>query len=454
MVLTSAQELRVKGGYGLEKQQDLEEGEAAARSIMIRADEAVQKEHHAAAVNELQSRVEDWKGHKINHFGELLHFGTYTVLKGEGAKVVEREVSVIFDSLDPVTRAMVFSLFVHSLHRGTPNPLFPHSWTSALQTLSRNRRGKHVSDLASFPERPAEEHHPVPMTSKTPPRRSIFLLRRKPAPACSQTPVETPAETPTWSPFRLKSKFRKGPVGETPGTPYSETSSHLNPLMRAKSPEEQAIEIFQNALQVLKIGAEPGPATPKGVSRAITSESSMDEAYLRIMDWPHNTPFETKASKAYPSKALTPLEFLLRKSICQAGHLHKLDGAFKNTTLFLFSQLHFPDPIVFLAARAAAATPAAPLMEGEPMPDLEKQVANNLAIQSLVRVQYKVYLFERILLCCNEINPNKPKNRVLKQPLVDKKGKPKLQLKGRIFMQNVTDVVTLSKHSTGGNRCL
>lgn len=415
---------------------------------MMRANEAVQKEHHAAAVNELQSRVEDWKGHKINHFGELLHFGTYTVLKGEGAKVVEREVSVVFDSLDPVTRAMVFSLFMHSLHRGTPKHLLPQSWTSALQALSRNRRGKHVSDLESFPEHPAEEHHPVPMTPKTPPRRSLFLLRRKPTPTYPQTPSQTPVETPAWSPFRFKSRFRKGLVRETPGTPSSRTSSKLEPPKRAKPPEEQAIEIFQNALQVLKIGAEPGPVTPEGVSKAITSESSMDEAYIRIMDWPHNTPFETKASKAYPSKALTPLQFLLRKSICQAGHLYKLDGAFKNTTLFLFSQLHLPDPILDLAARAAAATSVASFVEGEPMPDLKKQVADDLAIQSLARVQYKVYLFERILLCCNEINPNKPKNRVLKQPLVDKKGKPKLQLKGRIFMQNVTDVVTLSKHST------
>lgn len=421
---------------------------------MIRADEAVQKEHHAAAVNELQSRVEDWKGHKINHFGELLHFGTYTVLKGEGAKVVEREVSVVFDSLDPVTRAMVFSLFMHILHRGTPKNLLPQSWTSALQALSRNRRGKHVSDLGSFrfPEHPAEEHHPVPMTPKTPPRRSLFLLRRKPTPAYPQTssqiPVAISAETPAWSPFRLKSRLRKGPVRETPGTPSSRTSSKLEPPKRVKTSEEQAIEIFQNALQVLKIGAEPGPVTPEGVSRAITSESSMDEAYIRIMDWPHNTPFETKASKAYPSKALTPLQFLLRKSICQAGHLYKLDGAFKNTTLFLFSQLLLPDPILDLAARATAATSVASFVEGEPMPDLKKQVADDLAIQSLARVQYKVYLFERILLCCNEINPNKPKNRVLKQPLVDKKGKPKLQLKGRIFMQNVTDVVTLSKHST------
>lgn len=31
------------------------------------------------------------------------------------------------------------------------------------------------------------------------------------------------------------------------------------------------------------------------------------------------------------------------------------------------------------------------------------------------------------------------------KPMVDRKGKPKLQLKGRIFMQNVTDVVSAAK---------
>ena len=438
--------MRIKGGYDNEKKRDLEEGEAAARSILARADEAVQKEHHAAAVNELQSRVEDWKGHKINHFGELLHFGTYTVLKGEGAKVVEREVSVIFDSLDPITRAMVFSLFMHSLHRGSPKTTFPESWTLVSQDIYRNRLGKHVSDPASVPEHPAEEHHPVPMTPEAPPRRSMYLLRRKSTPICPQTPSPISLEPPSWSPFRFKSKSRRDPVRETPAIPSSRNNPDVEPSSRAKPSEEQAMEIFQNALQVLKIGVKPGPVTPKGMSRCLNPESSMDNAYWRIMDWPHNTPFTTKSSKAFPSKAFTPLQFLLRKSICQAEHLYKLNGAFKNTTLFLFSQLHLPDPVLSVVACAAAAS----VVESEPMPKLENQVADDLAIQSLVRVQYKVYLFERILLCCNEINPNKPKNRVLKQPLVDKKGKPKLQLKGRIFMQNVTDVVTLSKHSTGG----
>lgn len=464
MVLNVAQELRIKGECDPEKQQDLEEGEAAAKSIMTRADEAVQKEHHAAAVNELQNRVEDWKGHKINHFGELLHFGNFTVLKGEGAKVVEREVSVIFDSLDPLTRAMVFSLLMLSLHRGVPNPPRPQSWTLVLQTLKRNPRRRYISDLPSVIEEPAEEQVPVPVTPKTTSRqsmfpvtpkttsrRSMFPLHRKPLSASPQTPSQTPVEPPSWSPLRFKLKRRKGPVREAPGTPSSRTSSDAEPPKKAEAAEEQATEILQNALQVLKIGTEPEPAVPEGMSRALISKSSTDDAYLRIMDWSHNTPFKTKASKTYPSKSLTPLQFLLLKSIRQAGHLYKADGVFKNTTLFLFSHLQLPDPILSLAARAAAA--AAPIVESKRMSVLEKQVANDLAIESLVREQYKVYLFERILLCCKEINPNKPKNKMLaaKQPLVDKKGKPKLQLKGRIFMQNVTDVVTLSKHSTRRN---
>ena len=76
----------------------------AATSILLRANDAVDKEQRLAAVTELQSRVEDWKGHQIDHFGDLMLFGTFTVLKGEGAKEVEREVRDIFFSLSPKVR--------------------------------------------------------------------------------------------------------------------------------------------------------------------------------------------------------------------------------------------------------------------------------------------------------------------------------------------------------------
>jgi cell division control protein 24 len=48
------------------------------------------------AVEELKTLVEDWKGHRIEGFGELLLYGQYTVLKGDGmgGKNEERDVSL------------------------------------------------------------------------------------------------------------------------------------------------------------------------------------------------------------------------------------------------------------------------------------------------------------------------------------------------------------------------
>ena len=64
--------------------------------------------------------------------------------------------------------------------------------------------------------------------------------------------------------------------------------------------------------------------------------------------------------------------------------------------------------------------------------------------------EYKIYLFELILLCCKEVDPTKQKNKLMNKPLVDARGKPRLQLKGRIFMQNVTDVLKVSPQSSKG----
>jgi len=58
-----------------------------------------------------------------------------------------------------------------------------------------------------------------------------------------------------------------------------------------------------------------------------------------------------------------------------------------------------------------------------------------------------MYLFQKILLCCKEINPDKPpKNRLNKPPpTIEKDAKLRLALKGRIFMQNVTQTLWVSK---------
>ena len=62
--------------------------------------------------------------------------------------------------------------------------------------------------------------------------------------------------------------------------------------------------------------------------------------------------------------------------------------------------------------------------------------------------QYEIYLFEHILLCCKEINPNKDKSKKDKTKSVTPKPRNKsnkLQLKGRIFMTNVTEVISFAK---------
>ncbi|KAG6007919.1 hypothetical protein E4U54_008766 [Claviceps lovelessii] len=57
--------------------------------------------------------------------------------------------------------------------------------------------------------------------------------------------------------------------------------------------------------------------------------------------------------------------------------------------------------------------------------------------------EYEIYLFEGILLCCKEASGKKDKTRSTGSRIKNKNSK--LQLKGRIFMTNVTDIVSLSK---------
>lgn len=64
------------------------------QSVLDTANDAIDKEHLKAAVFDLSNRVDDWKALKVDGFGELLRFGTFTVLKGDSNKDSEREVSI------------------------------------------------------------------------------------------------------------------------------------------------------------------------------------------------------------------------------------------------------------------------------------------------------------------------------------------------------------------------
>ena len=81
--------------------------------------------------------------------------------------------------------------------------------------------------------------------------------------------------------------------------------------------------------------------------------------------------------------------------------------------------------------------------------DQEREVSSSKAQHSAAdSLQYKIYLFAMILLCCKEVKSANQKNKMIGKPIVDRKGRPKLQLKGRIFMQNVTDTVASAKPGT------
>lgn len=90
-------ELNKKGDLDEERKQDLLSGIDATTAVLSRINLAVDKEEKVEAVQDLKVRVEDWKGHRVEVFGELLLYGTFTVLKSENlaaGKDAERSVSV------------------------------------------------------------------------------------------------------------------------------------------------------------------------------------------------------------------------------------------------------------------------------------------------------------------------------------------------------------------------
>jgi cell division control protein 24 len=73
--------------------QQLEAGLEAIQRIATATNEAIRKSENMEIVKDLEGRVEDWKGHKLEHFGELLLHGQFSVIKGDQRGDVEREVT-------------------------------------------------------------------------------------------------------------------------------------------------------------------------------------------------------------------------------------------------------------------------------------------------------------------------------------------------------------------------
>lgn len=77
--------------------------------MLKEANEAVDQELRREARENLEARVEDWKHHQIDHFGELLLHGHFPVVTGKTDG--QKEVRFPFISRMPVITRSSYSIF-------------------------------------------------------------------------------------------------------------------------------------------------------------------------------------------------------------------------------------------------------------------------------------------------------------------------------------------------------
>ena len=70
---------------------DLTAGVDAAERVLTKANDAVNNDLLDEAMEDLKTRVDDWKNHRIEQFGSLLRHGVYTVITGKTEQ--EKDVS-------------------------------------------------------------------------------------------------------------------------------------------------------------------------------------------------------------------------------------------------------------------------------------------------------------------------------------------------------------------------
>ncbi|KAL5336788.1 Dbl homology domain-containing protein [Aspergillus crustosus] len=72
-------------------QSDIARAIDSIQTVLDAANDAIDKEQLASAFRQLDERVDDWKALRSDTFGDLLRFGTFTVIKGDNGKDSERE---------------------------------------------------------------------------------------------------------------------------------------------------------------------------------------------------------------------------------------------------------------------------------------------------------------------------------------------------------------------------
>jgi len=98
--------LRDKGGLDETMKTDLTAGIEASNRVLREANDAVDQELRREAREDLESRVDDWKNHQIDHFGDLLMHGQFMVVTGKSD--VQKEVGP--QSLQSLRRLSVRNL--------------------------------------------------------------------------------------------------------------------------------------------------------------------------------------------------------------------------------------------------------------------------------------------------------------------------------------------------------
>jgi cell division control protein 24 len=86
------QDLRDKTAADQETKEDLTAGIEAANRVLMNANSAVDAELRIEAYEDLNARVDDWKNHRVDHFGELLLHGHFPVVTGKSD--VQKEVCI------------------------------------------------------------------------------------------------------------------------------------------------------------------------------------------------------------------------------------------------------------------------------------------------------------------------------------------------------------------------
>ncbi|KAL5318337.1 hypothetical protein ACEPPN_013396 [Leptodophora sp. 'Broadleaf-Isolate-01'] len=355
-------DLRDKTGASDETKADLTAGIEASNRVLMQANSAVDRELRAEALEDLCARVDDWKNHRVDHFGELLQHGHFPVVTGKSD--VQKEV----------------------------RPLF--SLVQNLSSLSEMRASKDLKRKATLSSRQRSLTSQSAATSQSSPNQADELeeeLSKRKASLSSRLRSFTNQSTLT-----IQSSFISQSSPTSQNDEFEEGASRRKATMPSQHPQHSRQNSFSH----------PGDEIEEEPSEEISSWETVSSDQPRVDDQLHGTEDE-------------------------------LDHFFGG---MIFHQFTGNNPAT-----------------GEPF--FASTFADERGILCPHYEQYTIYLFERILLCCKDLNPNKSKDKLMgaQKDKKDRKDKSrnkepnknaKLQLKGRIFMTNVTEVMSLAKQGS------